>query len=84
MSLQRCLQLWGERLCRQIRLPNAINSATQCDVMQPPSAKLCCHPVQRTLPPSAITKGVQSLIHAACGDAVAVRSGRCPARAQGE
>jgi hypothetical protein len=30
----------------------------------PPSAAFCGHQVQSMLPPSAITKGVQNLIHA--------------------
>jgi hypothetical protein len=50
---------------------NAINSATQCKVMLPPSATECCHVVCKV---SSTPK--------ACGAAVAVRSGRCPVRTQ--
>jgi hypothetical protein len=58
---------------------------TQCSVMRPPSAELCCHPVQR----NAATFGDHqrvckvSTTPEGCGASVAVGLGRCPVRAQG-
>jgi hypothetical protein len=40
-------------------LLDAINSATQCNGMLPPSATECCHRCSEILPP-----GVNSIIHA--------------------
>jgi hypothetical protein len=53
--------------------------------MRPPSAKLCCHPVQRNAATFGDHQGVRKVSSTpeACGAAVPVRSGRCPIRAQG-
>jgi len=61
-------------------LLNPINFATQGSVMRPPSAKLCCHPVQRNV---ATFGDHQRVCKSHPRRRRAVGLGRCPVRTQG-